>query len=87
MGHWLISILLALLMWKKALRPALPDGKTILIYVGLSTLVIGGYAWSIQGKKASAKQMASAIMRKFQRKPTLQEPQSPHKIHQGTPQI
>ena len=84
MGHWLISALIALLMWKKALPLALPDGRVILIYVGFTTIVIGGYAWSVQNKHQSSKRLASALMRQFQRKPTLKEPQSPHKVYQKT---
>ena len=84
MGHWIISLAIALLLWKRGLPMALPTGRVLGIYLGLSTVVVGGYTWSIQGKKQSSNRLAYALIQQYNRRPLVQGPDSPHKIHLST---
>ena len=83
-GHWVISLLIALLFWKKALPPALPALPVVGIYAGLAVLVLGTLGWNIRDKQNSNTRLATALIRQFDRKPLLEEPNSEHKIHQLT---
>ena len=84
MGHWIISLCIALLLWKRGLSMALPTMRVLSVYLGLSTVVLGGYMWSIQGKKQSTNRLAYALIQQYNRKPMLQEVESPHNVYLST---
>ena len=83
-GYWIISLGTSLLFWKKGLPMALPDRKVLLIYLGLSGIVLGGYTFNIADKKQSRDTLAFALMDQFRRKPMVEEPVSPNKIYLST---
>ena len=84
MGHWFVSLAIALLLWKKGLPMALPTLRVMGIYLGLALVVVGGFTWNLMGKQKLNSSLSHALIQQFNRKPLIQEPSSPHKIHAGT---
>lgn len=84
MGHWIVSLAVALLLWRKGLPMALPTPWVLAIYLGMAGVVIGGFSWNLWGKQKSSDRLAYELIGQFNRRPMLAEPDSPHKIHLGT---
>ncbi|MCY4644396.1 MAG: DsbA family protein, partial [Bacteriovoracales bacterium] len=84
MGHWAVSLLVALLFWKKGLPWALPSVKILGIYAGLALFVLGALGLNIRDKRSSNDRLALNLMAQFERRPKVPEPFSPHQIHKGT---
>lgn len=82
--YWVASILIALLYHKKGLEIGGPDIQTLGITTGLSLVLIGGYAWSINKKEKKQLRMTSALINQFRGLPAVKEPSSPHKIYMST---
>ena len=76
-GHWAVSVATAVLFWRRGLPMAAPPLRVLGIYLGLAVVVVGGYTWNIRDKKRSSDNLAYALIQQYNRKPLVEEPESP----------
>lgn len=83
-GYWTISIIIAFMYHRFALPIEAPKLSTVLPLGALAVIVLGGYGWSIGEKEKKQKRMSYALANQFNNLRTVEEPDSPNKIHMST---
>ena len=61
-----------------------PDYTVMLTQLTLALVILGGFSWNIYDRQKSSGRLALALFDQFKRRPSRQEPTSPHKVYMST---